>query len=317
MSDTPESESIEITSALPRLGEVLRETREGKGLSIDDVSNRLRLGQRQIKALEDNHFQIFPESVMARGFIRNYARFLEIDSEPLLQAYRVHVPNDAPHALSIQSANVLLPSHQQRNWAKYLLIVIVLVLVAGGWFFYSDFLVNPKNSEPAHIVSEKSAEPLPENVAEPMPQPALPLAERTQEVSESEVVSLPQAQTSTSPATKSSVAEAHPSAAQSQASSQPVPSTQPIATKALPAGVSLKVKFILSEQSWISVIDGAGNQIFNKTKAAGSSDEVEGTPPLKLIIGNAAGTQVVYREKALDLAPYSRLNVARLTLNLE
>jgi cytoskeleton protein RodZ len=41
---------------------------------------------------------------------------------------------------------------------------------------------------------------------------------------------------------------------------------------------------------------------------------VTGTPPLTLEIGNTAGVQVSFNDKPVDLAPYTRANVARFTL---
>jgi len=311
VSEPLETENLTVnTDAKPRLGELLREKREEASLTIEDVSNRLRLSVRQIKALESNDFAVFSEAMMTRGFIRNYARLLELDAEPLLAAYRVYVPNDAPHALSIQSANVLLPSHRRRSWGKYVIMSLLLVLLTGAWVIYSEFFAHKDIAEhPVEVAGNhveqnlpvgESAEPSPPASSESMPEPALPLAERLE-------------QAASEPAS-SVVSTTVNSAAESTKPAIPV--KPEVAVKAA-AGTTLKIKFTFSEQSWISVIDRDGNEIFNKTKAAGSADEVEGQPPLKVVVGNAAGTQVIYKDKPIDLAPYSRLNVARLTLSLE
>jgi cytoskeleton protein RodZ len=69
-----------------------------------------------------------------------------------------------------------------------------------------------------------------------------------------------------------------------------------------------------SQQTWVSVVDRDDKEIVNKNKPAGSDEIVEATPPLKLIIGNAAATSLTYNGKSVDLGPHSKLNVARLTL---
>jgi len=79
------------------LGEVLAATRKSKNLSQQDVSNHLRFSVKQIDALENNEFSALPDATTTRGFIRNYARFLELDAEPLLAGYRKQVP-DGQHS---------------------------------------------------------------------------------------------------------------------------------------------------------------------------------------------------------------------------
>jgi cytoskeleton protein RodZ len=48
---------------------------------------------------------------------------------------------------------------------------------------------------------------------------------------------------------------------------------------------------------------------------AGEAVGLNGAPPFKVTIGNAAATQVVFRGKAMDLSPFTRDNVARFELN--
>ena len=67
-------------------GDALREARERFGLSVADVANRLKFAPRQFEALEANDFARLPEMAFVRGFVRSYARLLELDPAPLLAA---------------------------------------------------------------------------------------------------------------------------------------------------------------------------------------------------------------------------------------
>ena len=51
--------------------------------------------------------------------------------------------------------------------------------------------------------------------------------------------------------------------------------------------------------------------IFMQMGAAGTTQTLNGTPPLELTIGNAAGVAVTYRGQSIDIAPYTRGNIAR------
>src|SRR5690606_19882097 len=85
------------------LGAVLSAAREQRHWSIEDVSNHLRLSPRQIMALESDDFSSLPEPMITRGYIRNYARLLEINAEPLIEAYRAYAPNVYAHSLAMHS----------------------------------------------------------------------------------------------------------------------------------------------------------------------------------------------------------------------
>lgn len=69
------------------LGDILRREREKQGLSIQDVSNETSIRNVYIEAIEKGDYDSLPGDVYTKGFIRNYARALNIDSDSLLQQY--------------------------------------------------------------------------------------------------------------------------------------------------------------------------------------------------------------------------------------
>jgi cytoskeleton protein RodZ len=332
-------ENIEPNDAIPtpdpspaptfhsaQMGQVLQAQREAKNWSYEDVASRLRLSVRQIKALESNDFAALPDPMITRGFIRNYAKLLEIDAESLLVAYRQLVPTEELKPLSLYSSNVLIPSHDRRTWAKYIVASICVLLLGLAWIVYNDYYkpaheaaVSDANNTEAFNTPEdsKSAEvakveaPKPEEA----PAPALPAAER------SNPPALDNAATSAAAvdSAPAKVATVEAPAAKPAAGSNAVATetTKVAESNSDYHGPFLKIQFSFTEDSWVSVTDGSGKQIYSRMRTAGSSDVVQGQPPLKLLLGNAAGSQVIYQDKVIDLTPYTKLNVARLTLALE
>jgi cytoskeleton protein RodZ len=69
-----------------------------------------------------------------------------------------------------------------------------------------------------------------------------------------------------------------------------------------------------SEQTWVSVTDATGKEVFNKNKAADTEDSADGTPPFNIVVGNAAGVQMLYKGQAVDIVSHTKSNVARFTL---
>lgn len=73
---------------MDELGHILREARENKGLTLEAVQSEIRINTRYLKALEDGDYAQLPTPVHVRGFLRNYARFLGLDPQPLLERYQ-------------------------------------------------------------------------------------------------------------------------------------------------------------------------------------------------------------------------------------
>jgi cytoskeleton protein RodZ len=66
--------------------------------------------------------------------------------------------------------------------------------------------------------------------------------------------------------------------------------------------------------SWTEVRDRSGQIIVSRLAMPGSVEPVKGVPPFDIILGNAHVVTLVFRGKSVDLSPYIRQNVARLTL---
>jgi len=69
---------------LDEVGSLLREAREAKGLTIAEAHEGTRISTRFLEALENGQYDQLPTQVHIKGYLRNYARFLDLDPEPLL-----------------------------------------------------------------------------------------------------------------------------------------------------------------------------------------------------------------------------------------
>ena len=81
---------------MDEIGHILREARENKGLSLEEAQGKTRINVRYLTALENGQYSALPTPVHVRGFLRNYARFLGLDPQPLLTRYAAGQGQDAP-----------------------------------------------------------------------------------------------------------------------------------------------------------------------------------------------------------------------------
>ena len=72
-------------SPLQKVGEFLREARQGRNLSVDDLSSSLRIGKEQLIALEEGDEQSLPEKVFIRAMVRRIAEKLNLDTSFILE----------------------------------------------------------------------------------------------------------------------------------------------------------------------------------------------------------------------------------------
>ena len=71
-------------SPLQKVGEFLREARQGRSLSVEDLSSSLRIGKEQLIALEEGDEQSLPEKVFIRAMVRRIAEKLDLDTSFIL-----------------------------------------------------------------------------------------------------------------------------------------------------------------------------------------------------------------------------------------
>ena len=71
---------------------------------------------------------------------------------------------------------------------------------------------------------------------------------------------------------------------------------------------------VMDKNIRVEIRDAGGKIVFSKLNPAGSEQFVAGVAPFSLVIGNAHGVKLFYQGRPVDLAPYIKVEVARLTL---
>ncbi len=119
------------------VGEILKEKREEKTLAIKDVSLLTNISPSYIKAIENNDFSVIPGETYVMGFIRNYANFLGLDSNEIINKYKEYMRYEEDVPLE------LLISKQKRKIPFKLIINIALLVIIIGGIVYFIVADNP------------------------------------------------------------------------------------------------------------------------------------------------------------------------------
>jgi cytoskeleton protein RodZ len=154
-----------------QLGELLKKAREEKGASLEEAAKATHIQPRYLEALEQNDLSAFSSPVVARGLIRNYARYLGMDPVEALTLYdgkgRLPVKGQRLTPNGIEFMDLSMSRRSAFSWELLIGLVLVLVLVGGGWYLFSGNIVEasvtatPTKTPLAAGLTEESALLLP------------------------------------------------------------------------------------------------------------------------------------------------------------
>lgn len=278
-----ESESpVEPAASVPGLrpGRALAEARGRRNQSIAEIAQQLKLSATQVEALEADDYAKLPGPVFVRGFVRNYARLMDLDSEALIAGLTLPQDPLTAGAALPHSHNIPFPDGRGPRWPIYAAAIAVLAAIVVLFeFIYS--------APPAAVV----------NTPEP----------KADVVPPGSVTTTPEAAPGATPLQAPAVVPSAPASTEPVAEPVPPPPAKRV-------GVS-EVKMAFEAQSWVEVRDRDDRIVFSQLNPAGAVQHVQGQPPLNVVIGNASGVKVIYNGKPVDLTPHTRVEVARFTLD--
>ncbi|MCI1192005.1 DUF4115 domain-containing protein [Calidifontimicrobium sp. SYSU G02091] len=278
-------------------GALLRAARERQGLHIAVLATTIKVAPRKLEALEADRYDELPDPAFARALAQTVCRALKIDAAPVLAL--LPRPNGAARLEQVASGlNAPFRDRPGRDDGGELMLVnrpifwapAIVLLAAAVVYLLPQNLFGPTVREAAETVRVEPP-PAVEPVA-PAAQPALPAE--------------PAASEAPAPA------PAEPVSAAPLPHAAPAPSPAAATPPAAAAPDTLLLR--ASEASWVEVRDRDGNVLLSRTLQAGEAVGVNGALPLRATIGNVTGTTVTFRGQAVDLAPRTRDNVARISL---
>ncbi len=128
------------------IGNTLREARIRKGLTIKDVEAVTKIRSKYLEALEQDDFSVLPGPTFVSAFLRNYANYLKLDGEALLEDYkRYHEPRrEEPGLLRVEpskhSRSRGMAERQkrktrrlQRGYIVVAILAVVIIVVIAWW----------------------------------------------------------------------------------------------------------------------------------------------------------------------------------------
>jgi cytoskeleton protein RodZ len=262
-------------------GRALAAARSELNLSVADVSQQIKYGVKQIAAIEADDYAKLPGATFVRGMIRSYAKLVHIDPQPLLVGLG---RSDAPAAVTVDlhmnEEEPFVEGGKKPNRLYLYLSLVAMVVVAGVAY---EWYVSPPSRGEVVTITSKAAKIEEDRPATAVEQPAAP---------EERPIALDA--TATEPR-GSSLASA------------------PVFSRGGSGPKRILLEF--GEISWVEIKQANGKIMLSQLNPAGTRQVIEGVPPFDVVIGNAPKVRLTYDDMPVDLRPFFKVDVARLTLD--
>ncbi len=309
------------------VGSPLKQARLAQGLTLEGLAAMTKVTPAKLGALEMGRYQDLPDAAFARALAMTVCRVLKIDAAPVLAslpaAQPISLASKDDRAVPFDASRTKLRlnmdmSPTRAKWPTLLslqwLAPMVVLVAAAAVYLWPEEVQWPawwpsSTQEAARKASESGGEA---QVSEPAPAPAA-LPEATAVPAESSAASSPVFIPGMEPVSViGAPAVVPPLVLDGQPGAAPLgmsPAAPPVV-----AQPTSPLVMVVSDSSWIEVRDGAGKRLLSRHVASGEAVGLTGAPPFAVRIGNAGGVQVSYLGHEVELAAFTRNNVAKLEL---
>lgn len=293
MNKEPENEVVAEIS----VGQLLRQAREQRKLTIQQVALQLNLKTEQVERLEQDQPDGKTLETFARGYVRAYGRLLKLPEAELMAALSRQTGSVVSTAKPMRTFSNRTAHQATENrfmWLTYAIIVLLLALLF-VWWWQSSY-ENTTESSTAVRASQ-------------------PIEARTQQVSPQPTTDEPAEQASDEPV--ASIGGAADNAISEQQLNEMLqqlaaPSAELVPAAEVPQLDTLEMRF--SENCWIDVVDADGNRIAYGTKQAGYIMQLTGTAPFVITLGNPSVVKINFNQQAFDMSAFPGGRVAKFTI---
>lgn len=290
---------------LEELGVALRAEREARGLSPDEVADRLKISARHVRALEEADEASLPHPAYAKGFFRAYAGLMGLAQGELDEALKSLGPQE--NTIPMQTVCMSSASRHSRLSGRLLSLLLALLVILGGLYaLWSSGLLQrgmemilgesstvSRVAQPASLPETARAEP----EAEALPVAPVPSLPQAAPAPQAMVAPSSLMETAAAVAAEPDArpAMARDAAAEAAGAAAPLPTGNPQADAAVPAlaeGLH-QVELIATGACWVQAhADKRPARQFSLNR--GSSVTLTFEERLDLRLGNAGGVRILY-----------------------
>lgn len=151
-----------------QIGQTLRNERESRQLSPEDITHKTRIPLKIIHALENDDYSVFSSSTYARSYLSQYSQFLEIDASSWLDAFEPAEFAHDYHSFSVidevdvrEATQRAKPSSSSKLVPSLLALILTAAVLFTGYHYFEEFekLQKEKEQGTPTVTAETSPQP--------------------------------------------------------------------------------------------------------------------------------------------------------------
>ncbi len=294
------SNSDDTVVASCDFGSLLAEARKAQSYTVEEINRQLKIPEQAILAIEANDIDALPIPTYTQGYIRSYAKFLEVSEENVLALYNRAVPNDELADLKPRS-NL---SDGSKNLSALIKLVTVFLAVLGiVAAIYGVFQYYQDKADDIESEFESREQDFTGNSLDSPGMTTLGIKQDARLTTDGELILENQS--------SSEVLEEEP-AVETEVKADASVDAGKVSEDALEITDDEPVKDVLEidaeKGSWMEVRDANNVRLFYSMVPKGGSKTLSGLAPFSVSLGNAATTRVVINDLEIDMTEHIRPN---------
>ncbi|SES03681.1 cytoskeleton protein RodZ [Vreelandella subterranea] len=338
------SETLSQASDTPDVndspGELLARRRKQLDINLNDAARALNLRPAVVDGLERDDYSEIPVVTYRRGYLRAYAKYLDLDERQILEAYRARF-GEADVERKVTPVAVTKPPSRLGAWLfklVTLLVIVALIAVTVMWWQSRGGSELPDLDSSSSMDAPAEQDQAGDLSSEPtQTEPAVSSSEPEEEAPTfDDLVAEDDTSTAESNLAAESTADDTSETSNDTSSTEPDPASLADGDEATQANNLATtdsedddssnddgsndanpnlLTLTFNEQSWTEIIDADNQRVLVGLQEPGTSASVEGQPPFRLTVGNVTGVEMRYQGEDVDLTSRAGANnVARFTL---
>ncbi|UZE97713.1 RodZ domain-containing protein [Alkalimarinus alittae] len=156
------------------LGHSLRSGREAKGYTVERVADELHLRPSIVVAMEEENYKVLPSDIFLKGYIRSYARLVNLSEAVVIQQLEAHIGRKAEIEANTKQSN---GKAKRNKRSKYVVILLLLIAASGTIvYFFSDKMMSdtaisetPTSATNVNVHRDVASEDVSDNVIQEVP----------------------------------------------------------------------------------------------------------------------------------------------------
>ncbi|MGM0873739.1 MAG: helix-turn-helix domain-containing protein [Bacillota bacterium] len=264
---------------MSELGNRLKQAREEKNISLDDLQAITKIQKRYLLGIEEGNYSMMPGKFYVRAFIKQYAEAVDLDPDMIFEEYKNEVPStyneDLPEQLSRVKTHKELPKSASKFidlLPKLLIVAIIVIIAIVFWLWRQNAAESNQGNDNTTVENENEYTNNVENTSTGDNEEEAP-AEEQQDAAEKEVE-----QEQEEPAQALTVKEVKGDTT----------------TYELTGSDKFELEVIAKGRTWVSIKNGKGKSFFGAEIPKGQSEVTDLTAESEITvrIGNVPGTDL-------------------------